>query len=105
MPNPIFTHLLNIAGDRLCCREDGPAVAATALLDDTTAANVVFCPSCARAVIATVVELAQARSKCDPLIDVINALTTTPPGEETAVLRLLEPALTALADYVGVGNG
>ena len=100
MPSIVVTHLLDVAGDRLCCREDGPAVTASALLDDQCAAGVVICPSCARAVLAPIVEIAQSRCSGDPLLDAIHALTTTPPDEEAAVLRLMAPALTALVDYV-----
>ena len=100
MSNPQVTHLLDDAGDRLCCCEDSPAVAAPALLDADPAAGVVFCPSCARAVLATVVELAQSRCGDDPLLNIIHALTTAPDADEAAVLRLMAPSVTALADYM-----
>lgn len=96
----VVTHLL-VADDRPCRREDGPAVDALTLIDDTCAAGVVFCPSCARAVLASFVELAQSRCVPDPLLDAIYALTTTPPDDEAVVLRLMEPVWTVLADYVG----
>ena len=100
MPNPQMTHLLNVAGDRLCCREDGVTTPADALLDDTCAAGVVFCPGCARAVLTPIVELAATRCGADPLLAAVLLLTATPSDKEAAVLRLMGPSLTALADYV-----
>ena len=100
MPSKAITHLLDVAGDRLCCAEDGPAVAASALLDDTTAAGVVYCPNCARAVLTPIVELAAARCGAGPLLDAVLLLTVTPSDKEAAVLRLMAPTLTTLADYV-----
>ena len=52
MSNSTVTHLLDDAGHRLCCTQDGPAVAASALLQDTCAEDVRYCPSCARAALA-----------------------------------------------------
>ena len=79
MPSKAITHLLDVAGDRLCCAEDGPAVAASALLDDTTAAGVVYCPNCARAVLIPIIRSVQARCDAAPLVDALSVLAMTPP--------------------------
>ena len=100
MPNPQLTHLLDDAGDRLCCAEDGVTTPANALLEDTCAVGVVYCPSCARAVLTPIVEHAQSRCGADPLLTAVLLLTATPSDKEAAVLRLMAPSLTALADYV-----
>ena len=57
MPNPIVTHLLNDAGERLCCAQDGPATPLTSLLEDTCAEGATFSPDCALTVLAPIVEL------------------------------------------------
>ena len=100
MPNPQLTLLLDVAGDRLCCREDGLAVTASALLDAPRAAGVVICPICARAVLAPIVEAVQSRCAADPLLAAVRLLTVTPSDKEAVVQRLIAPAFTALADYV-----
>ena len=105
MPNPQLTHLLNVAGDRLCCAEDGVTTPANALLDDPCAVGVVYCPGCARAVLTPIVELAAARCGADPLLAAVLLLTLTPSDKEAAVLRLMAPTFTALADYVEGANG
>ena len=105
MPNPQLTHLLDDAGDHLCCAEDGPAVAAPALLDDTCAVGVVVCPSCARIVLTPIVELAADRCGDDPLLAAVLLLTLTPSDKEAAVLRLMAPTFTALVDYVEGAHG
>ena len=104
MPNPQLTHLLDDAGDRLCCA-GGPAVDAPALLDATAAVGVVYCPGCARAVLIPIVELAAARCGADPLLAAVLLLMVIPSDKEAAVLRLMGPSFTALADYVEGAHG
>ena len=101
MPNPLqLTHLLDVAGDRLCCAEDGPAVDAFALLDAACAAGVVFCPSCARVFLTSIMKLAQSRCAADPLLGIIHVLTKTPPEMVDAVMLIFAPALVELDDHV-----
>ena len=97
---PIVTHLLDDADARHCCVQDGPSAPAPALLDDTCAADVRYCGSCARAVLIPIIQRIQARCDGDPLLDINLALTMTPPDEEAAVLRVLSPALVELDGYV-----
>ena len=98
MSSTVATHLLDAAGHRLCCVQDGPTTPASALLDGTYAG--VYCPNCARAVLTPIVELAQSRCGSDPLLDTILALTVTPPDHTAALLRILCPALVELDAYV-----
>ena len=112
MPNPIRTHLLNVAGERLCCVQDGPAVAESALLQDTRAEDVRYCPACARAALAPIVRRGHARSvdqgnesDDDELLQAILSLTTTPPDDAAAVMRIICPALVDLAAYIGQVGG
>ena len=101
MPNPIRTHLLDaIANERICGAEDGPAVPESALLGDTCADGVTYCPVCTRAAMLPIVTLAQSRCGSDPLLDTIIFLTQTPPEVEGTVLRILARALLDLDDYV-----
>ena len=76
---PIVTHLLDDAGERLCCVQDGPTAPAPALLDGTCAADMRYCGSCARAVLTPIVQREQSRCGDDALLDATLALTTTPP--------------------------
>ena len=112
MPNPTVTHLLDADGDRLCCAQDGPAVAATALLQDTCAEDVHYCPACARAVLAPIVRRGHARcvdedngSDDVELLQAILSLTTTPPDDAAAVMRIICPALVELHAYIGQVGG
>ena len=100
MANSTVTHLLDVAGERLCCVQDGPTTPASALLDGTYAAAGVYCPNCARAVLTPIVELAQSRCGSDLLLDTILALTVTPPDHTAALLRILCPAMVELDAYV-----
>ena len=87
---PIVTHLLDDAGERLCCVQDSPTAQAPALLDGTCAADVLM-PS---------ILGIQARCGDDPLLDTILTLTNTLPDHAAAVLRILSPALVELDGYV-----
>ena len=97
---PIVTHLLDDAGERLCCVQECPTAPAPALLDGTCAADVRYCGSCARAVLTPIVQLVQSRCGDDALLDATLALTMTPPDEAAAVLRILCPAMVELNAYV-----
>ena len=99
MPNPNRTHLVDVAGERLCA-QDGPTAPAPALLDETHDADACYCPDCARAVLIPILELAQSRCGGDPLLDSILLLTATPSYKEAAVLSIIGPAMLTLADYV-----
>ena len=106
MPNTVVTHLLDDASDRLCCAQDGPAVAATALLQDTSPEDVRYCPACARAALAPIVRLGHARcvdqdngSDDDDLLQAIYSLTTTTPDDAAAVMRIISPSLRLLDAY------
>ena len=88
MPKPTVTLLFDDAGDRLCCAQDGPAVAASALLQDACAEDMPYCPACARAALAPIVRRGHARcvdqgngSDDDELLQAILSLTTTPPDD------------------------
>ena len=100
MPSIVVTHLLDAAGNRLCCVHDGPTTPLTALFKDTCAAGVTFCPDCTRAVLRPIVELAQSRCADDPLFNAILALMVTPPDLAAAVLRAICPAIVELDAYV-----
>ena len=95
-----LTHLLDAAGNRLCRAHAGPSTPLPALLQDTCAAGVTFCPGCTRFALAYIVELAQARCGADPLLDAIFALMLTPPDHAAAVVHIINPALVELDDYV-----
>ena len=96
MPSKAITHLLDDDDGRLCCAEDGVTTPVNALMDDTCAAGVVFCPNCARAALTPIVELAASRCGADPLLYAILLLTAAPSDK----VALMAPALTALADCV-----
>ena len=96
MSNTIGYPLLNGTGDRACCREDGPAVSAPALLDGTCTEGMVFCPSCDRAVLIPSMQSIHARCYAAPMLDTILALTVTPTDEEAAAMRILCPAQVEL---------
>ena len=100
MPSTVVTHLLNDAGNRLCCAHDGPATPLTALFEDTCAEGVTFCPDCTRFTLIPIVELAQSRCGSDSLLDTILALMVTPPDLAAAVLRTICPAIVELDAYV-----
>ena len=100
MPSIVVTHLLNAAGNRLCCAHDGPTTPQPALLEDTCAAGVTFCPDCTRLALAPIVELAQSRCGSDPLLDAVLALMVTPPDHAAAVIRIICPAIVELDAYV-----
>ena len=100
MPSTVVTHLLDAAGNRLCCVHDGPTTPLTALFKDTCGAGVTFCPDCTRAALAPIVGLAQSRCGTDPLLDTILALMVTPPDLAAAVLRAICPAIVDLDAYV-----
>ena len=95
-----LTHLLDAAGNRLCRAEDGPETPLPALLEDTCAQGVTFCPDCTRFALAYIVELAQARCGAGPLLDAIFALMVTPPDHAAAVIHIICPAMVELDDYV-----
>ena len=105
MPSIVVTHLLDAAGNRLCCAHDGPTTPLTALFKDTCAADVTFCPDCTRAALAPIVELAQSRCVADPLLDTILALMVTPPDLAAAVLRPICPAIVELDAHVELVGG
>ena len=100
MPSTVVTHLLNAAGNRLCCVHDGPTTPLTSLFKDTCAAGVTFCPDCIRAALAPIVELAQSRCGADPLLDTILVLMVTPPDLAALVLRTICSAIVELDAYV-----
>ena len=106
MPSNDALHLHDVKGNRLCnC--DGPAVDASIILQDDY--GMVFCATCARAVLAPIVGLIHTRcsdgvehhlSDGHLLLQVILSLATTPPDEEGTVLRIMGPVLGELGCYV-----
>ena len=109
MPSDAITHLLDADGNRLC-NQGGPVVSVPAILEGTGDGDlpVVFCPICARAVLAPIVQLIHTRcgvdehkaSNAHQLLQAILSLTTTPPDEEAAVMRIMGSAIVVLYDYI-----
>ena len=118
MPNEATTHLLDANG-RTLCTQGGPGVPAASLLQDPTAGLTQgpFCPVCCRAVICHVVGEINARRSVDRaaiqhertdahlLLEAIRSLATTPPGEEAAVMTIIDPAMHALGGYIAAAEG
>ena len=73
----------------------------------------VYCPICARAVLALIVQQIHTRCGVDRLghehkasdahllLEDILYLTTTPPDEEAAVMRIMCTALEEMDSYIG----
>lgn len=117
MRNDVVTHLFDDDGHQLC-NQHGPVISAPAILLD--AGDSVFCPSCpscARAVLAPIVQhihtwcgvalLSDEHKASDGhlLLQAILSLVTTPPDDEAAVMRIMGAALDEMGGYIDEARG
>ena len=64
---PIVTHLLDDAGECLCCVQDSPTAQAPALLHGTCAADVRYFGSCSPTALVPIIQSIQARCDSAPI--------------------------------------